>query len=147
MAMTARDHNNLLGIFFLIQGGLLAFTGIMLAIIYGAMGVAMVGAGRHDGGAAVGGVFIVLAFVIGGLLLLLGALDLFTGFKVRKMAPIGRILGIIVSIMSLFSFPLGTALGVYGLWFLFGDMGKALYLGGLASGAYDPPPPPPNSWQ
>src|SRR5471032_1940294 len=120
MAMTARDHNNLLGIFFMIQGGLVAVVGVMLAIVYGVMGVVMMGAGGRHEGAAVGGVFIVLAFVVGGLMLALGAVDLFTGSKIRKVAPIGRTLGIVISILSLFSFPIGTALGAYGLWFLFG---------------------------
>jgi hypothetical protein len=148
MAMTARDHNNLLGIFFMIQGGLVALIGVMLAVIYGVMGVVMMGAAGRNGGAAVGGIFIILAFVVGGLMLVLGAVDLFTGSKIRQVAPIGRTLGIVISILSLFSFPIGTALGIYGLWFLFGDMGKALYLGSEApAGNYGSPnPPPPNSW-
>jgi hypothetical protein len=112
MAMTAREHNNLLGIFFMIQGGLVAMCGVILAIVYGVMGVVMVGAAGRNGGAAVGGVFIVMALVIGGIMLLLGALDFFTGSKVRNIAPIGRTLGIVISILSLFSFPLGTALGI-----------------------------------
>ena len=132
----------------MIQGGLAALIGVMLAIIYGVMGVVMVGAAGRNGGAAVGGVFIVLAFVIGGLMLALGAAEVFVGTKVRKVAPIGRTLGIVISILSLFSIPIGTALGIYGLWFLLGDMGKALYLGSEAPAGYYNPPnaPPPNSW-
>ncbi|MBV9241060.1 MAG: hypothetical protein JO314_03540 [Acidobacteria bacterium] len=146
--MTARDHNNLLGIFFMIQGGLAILIGLMLGIMYGVMGVVMVGAAAKDGGAAVGGIFIVLAFVVGGIVVLLGALDLYTGSRVRKVAPIGRTLGIVISILSLFSFPLGTALGIYGLWFLLGDMGKSLYLGSAApTGNYGSPnQPPPGNW-
>jgi hypothetical protein len=148
MAMRARDHNNLLGIFFMIQGGLVAGIGVLLAIVYGIMGVGMAGASHARDGAVVGGVFIVMAFVIGAIMLVLGAVDLFTGTKIRKVQPIGRTLGIVISILSLFSFPLGTALGIYGLWFLLGDMGKALYLGSEApAGNFNPPsPPPPNSW-
>jgi hypothetical protein len=150
MAMTARDHNNLLGIFFMIQGGLVILVGIILGIVYGVLGVVMIGAGgARNGGAAMGGVMIVVAFVICAIVVVIGAVDLFTGSKIRKVAPIGRTLGIVLSILSLFSFPLGTALGIYGLWFLLGDMGKALYLGSEApAGNYaSPNPPPPNSWQ
>jgi len=53
--------------------------------------------------------------------------------------------GIIASIICLPGIPLGTALGVYGLWFFFGEQGKSYYeSGGMMASA---PPPPPNSWQ
>ena len=147
MAMTARDHNNLLGIFFMVQGGLVILTGVILAIVYGVLGVVMVGANDAKNGAVGGVVFIVMAFVVCAFMVVIGAVDLFTGSKVRKVSSIGRTLGIVISILSLFSFPIGTALGVYGLWFLFGDMGKAFYLGSEAPGGnYNPTAPPPNGW-
>lgn len=148
MAMTARDHNNLLGIFFIIKGCLLGFVGLLMGVIYAGVGVAIMGSGHRGEEQLAGGAVMVFGLLIGIVIAGIGLFDLFTGFKVRKAAPVARILGIIVSIMSLFSFPLGTALGVYGLWFFFGDVGKGLYLAGAAApGSYDPPPPPPNSWQ
>jgi hypothetical protein len=148
MAMTARDHNNLLGIFFMIKGGLLILVGLLMGLIYAGVGAVMMGASHRGEEQFAGGAVMVFGLFIGLLIGAIGIFDLFTGVKVRKGAAIGRIFGIIVSVMSLFSFPLGTALGVYGLWFFFGDMGKALYLGhSEAPGSYDPPPPPPNSWQ
>jgi len=53
--------------------------------------------------------------------------EIFTGLKIRKMSPTGRILGIVLSILSLFSFPLGTALGIYGLWALLSREGEMLF--------------------
>ena len=142
--MTARDHNNLLGIFFLIQGGLTALIGVIMTLVYGVVGVAMMGAGTRDEDRMVGGIMFVVGLVVGIVLLCIAALVIFTGVKVRRQAPIGRTLGIVMSILSLLSFPLGTALGIYGLWFLFGDMGRELY-GGPAGTGYSAPPP--NSWQ
>ena len=89
-----------------------------------------------------------LGVIVGIIMLLFAALDFLIGFKMLKEKAIGRTLGIIGSILSLFSFPLGTALGVYGLWFLFGDKGKEFYaLGGHDGQRLYAPPPPPNSWQ
>jgi hypothetical protein len=76
------------------------------------------------------------------------------GYKLWRERPNARIWGIVGSIVSCMSFPIGTAAGVYGLWFLFGDMGKQMYLGGGQQHMFQqyppqqyPQQPPPNSWQ
>ncbi len=147
--MTARDHNNLLGIFFMIQGGIVAFVGVLMALLYlGIGGFVMSNAHRQDDQVA-GGIMMGVGVVVGIILIGMASVEIFTGIKIRRVSPTGRIMGIIFSILALFSFPLGTALGIYGLWFLLGDMGKGLYLGGSAApvGSFNPPnPPPPNSW-
>jgi len=147
MAMTARDHNNVLGILFMVRGGLMAFVGLMVGVFMAFGGVMGMSFGhRHDDQIA-GGIMIAGGIVGGLVIIAFGMLDLFTGTRIRRISPLGRTLGIILSILMLFSFPLGTALGIYGLWFLLGDMGKALYLGpGAPATGYDPPAPPPNSW-
>jgi hypothetical protein len=141
--MTARDHNNLLGIFFMINGGLALLVGLVMALAYGGFGVAMLGTARREEEQIAGGIMFVAGIVISLIVFVVAAFYLFTGIKLRKLAPVGRTLGLIASILALFNFPLGTALGVYGLWFLLGDMGKALYSGSGQS--YSAPPP--NSWQ
>ncbi|HUF03014.1 MAG TPA: hypothetical protein VMM38_02455 [Aridibacter sp.] len=141
--MTARDHNRLLGIFFLIISGLSALGGIFIALIYGGMGTMMLTSVREREMQTVGGIFVVLAVVMSVMILIFSVFYFVTGWKIYKEAQAGRILGIIASILCLMNFPLGTALGVYGIWFFFGDMGKALYEGGMSSHV----PPPPNSWQ
>lgn len=143
--MTARDHNKLLGIFFLIQGGLSAFGGIVAVAIYGGMGTFMLASARESEAQAVGGLVLVIGLVVGIMILVFSGFYFFTGWKIYKEQTIGRTLGIVASILCLMSFPLGTALGVYGLWFFFGDEGKRLYSQGMIP-AHNPPPPP-NSWQ
>jgi hypothetical protein len=142
--MTARDHNNLLGIFFLILGGMAALGGIFMTLIYGGIGIALIGAGTRSDDQIAGGVMFVVGIIIGLVILAIAALYLFTGFKIRKQASIGRTLGIVASILSLFSFPLGTALGIYGLWFFLGDLGRGLY---SSTGQATYSQPPPNSWR
>jgi hypothetical protein len=143
--MTARDHNKLLSIFFFIQGGLILLAGIFIVLAYGIMGGAMAATSSRGDEQLVGGIFVVISVVMGLVMFIFAGLYLFAGLKIRKEQKIGRTLGIIGSILALFSFPLGTALGVYGLWFLFGE-GRALYESGQAGMNYTAPPPP-NSWQ
>lgn len=143
--MTARDHNKLLGIFFLIQGGLCLFAGILVTLIYGGMGAFILTSGRDSEAQTVGGVFLALGLVLGVVFLAFAGFVLLTGWKIYKEQQSGRTMGIIASVLSLLSFPLGTALGVYGLWFLLGDMGKNLYERGVMM--TNNAPPTPKGWQ
>jgi hypothetical protein len=144
--MTARDHNRLLSIFYFIQAGLQLFGGIIVFVVYVILGGAMMTASREQD-QVMGGIFFAVGVIAGVIMLVIGVFTLFTGFNVLKERPIGRTLGIIISILVLLSFPLGTALGIYGLWFFFGEVGKNFYAG-LSSGSPMPPPPPaPSSWQ
>ena len=146
--MTGKEHNKLLSIFFFVQGGLQLFGGVIVGIMYAGIGGAMLANSRREEEQVMGGIFMGLGIVVGIIMLVFAALDFLIGFKMLKEKPIGRTLGIIGSILSLFSFPLGTALGVYGLWFLFGDKGKDFYaLAGHEGQRLYAPPPPPNSWQ
>jgi hypothetical protein len=129
------------------MGGLQLLGGAFMFIVYVFLGGAMLSTSNRQDDQVMGGVFMGVGIVFGLVFLALGAFTLLTGFKVNKLKPIGRTLAIIISILSLFSFPIGTALGIYGLWFFFGDMGKSLYAG-MGQGSYSPPPPPaPGNWQ
>lgn len=142
--MTARDHNKLLGIFFLVYGGLSALLGIFIGVIYGGLGTLMLTSAPDDEAKTVGGVFLGLAVMIGLVILVASVFYFVTGWKIYKEARIGKMLGIIASILCLMNFPLGTALGIFGLWFLFSEQGKGFYEGQRPG---DFSPPPPNSWQ
>lgn len=144
--MTAKEHNKLLGIFHLIQGGLLAFAGVILGLIYGGMGLAFKANAQKPEEQMVGTVFLVLAFVIAPVILIFAGLNLAAGYKLLKEKAGARTWGIIASVICLPSFPLGTALGIYGLWFLLGEEGKRFYLGGAHQNMFNAPPPPQN-WQ
>ncbi|MEP6789200.1 MAG: hypothetical protein ABJB40_12255, partial [Acidobacteriota bacterium] len=61
-----------------------------------------------------------------------------------------RTWAIIASIMCCLSFPIGTAIGVFGLVFLFSDEGTKYFEDrsfGQIAAAGNKNPPPPNSWQ
>jgi hypothetical protein len=143
--MTAKDHNRLLGIFFLIHGGLQAFGGIFVALIYSGLGAVMMSNARKSNEQAMGGFFVVMGIVVAVIVLVMAGFSLLAGWKLFKEKSAARTLGIIASCIALLSVPLGTALGIYGLWFFFGEHGKQFYAGGNASNNFQPPPP--NNWQ
>lgn len=144
--MTAKDHNKTLGILFLVWGGLQALGLLISLFMFGGMGAALVATGKNDeqiGGA----VFLGLALFIGVISIAILVPTLMAGFKLLKAQRSARTWAIAAAIIALINIPLGTALGVYALWFLFGEEGKRFYGGSnLAPGSYAPPQPP-NSWQ
>lgn len=143
--MTNREHNRLLAIFFAVMGGLQLFGGIIGGLIYVGMGTFIATQANEPEAAGVAGIMVLFAIVIVGITFVFGGFYLFTGWKLHKLAPAGRIMGIIASFLSLLSVPLGTALGIYGLWFLMGDRGKQFF--DSAQGFSEVPPPPPDSWR
>ena len=147
--MTAKDHNKLLGIFHLIQGGLQAFGGIVVALVYGILGVMFSANAHRPEEQFMGTLFIVLACVVAPIVLIFAGINLTAGYKMLKEKPGARMWAIVASIICLPGVPLGTALGVYGLWFTFGDEGKQYYLGEsqYKQPMFNPTQPPPNNWQ
>lgn len=147
--MTAKDHNKLLGIFHLIQGGLHAFSGIIIAVVYGIIGVMFSANAHRPEEQFMGTLFIVLAFVVAPIVLIFAGINLTAGYKMLKEKSGARTWAIVASILNLPGVPLGTALGVYGLWFTFGDEGKQYYLGEsqYKQPLFNPVQPPPNNWQ
>jgi hypothetical protein len=61
-----------------------------------------------------------MAFLPGiiGIAVVMAALALFAGLSLLKRRPYGRVLAIVLAVLALFKFPLGTALGIYTLWVL-----------------------------
>lgn len=62
-------------------------------------------------------------FLIGSILLLISATGIFLGIGLMKHQSWARLSGIILGVVVLFHFPLGTALGIYTLWVLLSDDG------------------------
>src|SRR4051812_2718502 len=152
--MIAKEHNRLVGIFLMAHGAMQALVMIFICVVYGIMGTAMFATAPKEG-KFVGLIFIgMVAFIafIGSVLIVPQILG---GLKIYKERPGARMWGIVGSIVCCLSFPLGTAAGVYGLWFLFGDEGKRFYLGGMNQPAFMPnnyqprgyEPPQPGAWQ
>jgi hypothetical protein len=60
----------------------------------------------------------ITAIVIGSLIFLLSIPSIIAGIGLLKYKSWARILAIILAVLNLFAFPIGTALGIYTLWAL-----------------------------
>ncbi len=126
--MTPKEHNRLLGIFLLINAGLQSFFILISVVIYGGLGVFMLSNAKKQDDQVIGGLFLGFVFLILLLSIILILPQIVGGWKLLKERKNARTWGIFGSIVALISIPIGTAAGVYGLWFLCGETGKNFYL-------------------
>ena|SRR5437764_1342042 len=145
--MTAKEHNKLVGIFLMAHGGLQGIVMILICLIYGGIGLALL-VGGQKGDAKIAGLVVIGVILFIAIFALIFILpQILGGYKLFREKSSARTWGIVGSIVACLSFPLGTAAGVYGLWFLFGDEGRNFYLAGGRNQPMFQQPPPPSSWQ
>ena len=132
--MTPQDHNKVIGIMHLIWGGFNALVMFLLLLIFVPFIFAIGSAAASDPNAPAGlvalfGVFGVVMLLVG---LIFGLPPILAGYAMLKRRSWARVMGIVAACVTALSFPFGTALCVYTLWFLFGQ-GEQFYRGGLGS--------------
>lgn len=155
--MNAHDKSRLLGLLFWIYTAFNIVVVGLIALVYIAIfGAVFSQAPQKPGdpppelimGILIGAFVLVFVFAV-----LFAIPKVVAGYGLRKEKPWARTWAIVASVMACMSFPFGTALGVFGLVFLFSDEGKMyfedpVYRSQLASGTGAAvAPPPPNSWQ
>ena len=126
--MTPKDHNRLVGIFLIIHGGFQGLLMLFVSLVYGGIGMAILFGGKNDE-KFVGLIFFAVIAFMAVISTLMFAPQIIGGWKMFKEKPNAKLWGTIGSSIACVSFPLGTAAGVYGLWFLFGEKGKMYELG------------------
>ncbi|MBI2221591.1 MAG: hypothetical protein HYU53_10335 [Acidobacteria bacterium] len=72
---------------------------------------------------------------LGAVLLLFSLPGLVTGWGLLKLRPWARILGIVLGVICLINFPIGTAVGIYGLWVLLTKETERLFNGSTQAAA------------
>ena len=121
--MTPADHNKAIGIMHLIYGGFFTLMTLMMLVMYGFI-VALLDSIPEEPGAppiafisAFMGIFVVIYA-------LLSVPSLVAGYALLRKKSWARVAAIVASILAGISFPFGTALCVYSLWFFFGEQGR-----------------------
>ena len=135
-----REHIRILGILNIVMGCFVALAGVIVLVVIGGMAGVITAYADH-GDMPPATLIAALGVGAGVFLLLLAAPSLIGGWGLLKFRPWSRALMIVVSVFHLLHIPLGTALGVYGLWVLFSDEARRV----LESGGqmYVPPVPYP----
>ena len=127
-----QTHVKVVGVAFIVFGalGILAAMAIML-VFGGAAGI--VGASADPEEAAFALPIIGLTGTLLSMFLFaLSIPGLVTGFGLLSFKPWARILGIVLCAIQLINIPLGTLLGIYGLWVLLNSDTERLLSAGTA---------------
>ena len=115
-----RDHVRILAYLHIVFGGLGTIAAVVVLFVFG--GIAGIVGASNPGDPQAWHVAMpilgVVGLVISGFVLLLSLPGVITGFGLLKFRPWARMLGIVLSALNLPGVPIGTALGVYGLWVL-----------------------------
>jgi hypothetical protein len=147
-----RDHVKILGILNMVLGGLGLVVALGVFALFGGIAGAAGMANSGNDGLAGAGIVAVIGLFLAGLITVISLPQLIGGWGLINYKPWARVLMIVVSVVSLLHVPLGTALGVYGLWVLFNDETKYLFASGgrppipyspaypAATGGYGPGP-------
>jgi hypothetical protein len=110
------QHVKILGVLHIVFGGLGVLAAICVLLLFGGIS-AVVGLSDHSGDSAAAvpilGMIGSLVFI---LVMVLSLPALIIGIGLVQFRPWSRVATIILSAFDLLSIPLGTALGVYGLW-------------------------------
>ncbi len=125
-----REHVRILGILNIVMGCLVALIGMAAFVVMGTMGGVIAGwvqEGNYGDSAAAGSIVAIIGFCIALFFLLLAAPSILGGWGLLHFKPWARILMIVISALHLFHVPLGTALGVYGLWVLLSAQTQPLF--------------------
>ena len=127
-----QTHVKVVGVAFIVFGalGILAATVIML-VFGGAAGIVGVSADPEEAAFALP-IIGLTGTLLSMFLFALSIPGLVTGFGLLSLKPWARILGIVLCAIQLINIPLGTLLGIYGLWVLLNSETERLFSTGTA---------------
>ncbi len=124
-----RDHVKILAILHIVFGAIGIAIGLIILMVFGGLaGVVGVAGDVGDTDRATGmAVLSIIGVVIFLFTLLLSVPSLIAGIGLLKYRSWARILTIVLSAIDLLHIPLGTLLGIYGLWVLLSPETEALF--------------------
>jgi hypothetical protein len=125
------SHVDLVGVLFIIWGGLTAIVGLStLALGIGAASLmSSANAGRQVAAGLTAAAFTTLAVIA----IAWGLAHIAAGVPLRRRRPMARLVALMLGCVDLILLPFGTVLGVYALWVLLHEDAKRVFTDQLAS--------------
>ena len=114
------NHVKILSILFFAYGAIKCIIGIVIMTILSM-------AGELSGNEEAIRITSIIGDSIGSILIFLSIPNIIGGIGLYKRQEWGRILALILCFLSLLSIPIGTALGIYGMWVLLNDESKGIF--------------------
>jgi hypothetical protein len=127
-----RTHITILAWLLIVLNGVVLLAGAGIMLLFLGIGGAAAASSPHDAIAALGVLGTIGMFVL-IVLAVISVPGIAVGVGLLNLAPWARIGGIIISILHLFNFPFGTAVGIYGLTVFFNAETVALFDRGSVS--------------
>jgi len=115
-----KQHVKVLGWTYVILG----LLGIALAVV---LGLILIGIGVLTGDQTANNILLIIAIIVGGISALLSVPDVIAGVGLLGLKRWARVLAIILGILNLPGFPVGTLLGAYSLYVMLDDETSALF--------------------
>lgn len=120
-------HVKVLAVLYLLFSSMFLVAAVILLVVFGGA-TAIVGTAAEAEDAAIALPIIgITGMALVGFLTLMAAPGLIAGFGLLKFANWARILTIVLSALHLLNFPIGTPLGIYGLYVLLNKETERLF--------------------
>ena len=122
------SHVDFVGVLFIVWGLLTTLIGVS-TLALGAAAVALIASATREGGSNgfVAGVTAVIFTTLAIIAIVWGSAHVVVGVPLRRRRPWARMAALMLGSVDLLLLPYGTALGVYALWVLLHEKGKALF--------------------
>jgi hypothetical protein len=122
-----REHVKIVAILNIALGSLGVLAGIVILCLAGTLGGLISAWAETQDAAAAAPIIALVAIGIAAFLFVLSLPSIIGGWGLLHYRPWARILMIVISALDLLHFPIGTAIGIYGLWALLSEEGHRLF--------------------
>lgn len=109
-----KTHIQLVAVLHIALGAMSLLIAIAIFLFLGMAGGIVISQGEHQ----VGGIVAIVGVALGGFLAVLALPGLIGGWGLYTERPWGRPMILVLSILHILNFPVGTALSVFSLWAL-----------------------------
>jgi len=132
-----RDHVKILAVVNIVFGCLGVLGALAVAAVF-AFGGTMAGfSAQNDPDAVVAvGVIGAIGTAVFVIILVFSVPSIIAGWGLLNFRPWARVLGIVLAALGLLNFPIGTAIGGYGLWVLLNRETEAMFRPGSPQSVY-----------